>query len=108
MDYLLRHNLEDNKGWAYTGVGVLPQDKAMRDSLKEQVGCTAVWKFLSACPPPPPPPPPSCSPEGISPADTRCLRRHRADEFACVKCAAGLHVHGDCSFGVRGVRFGIL
>jgi len=36
MDYLLRHNLEDNKSWAYTGIGVLPQDKSMRDALRAQ------------------------------------------------------------------------
>mmetsp|Transcript_2156 Transcript_2156/g.5470 ORF Transcript_2156/g.5470 Transcript_2156/m.5470 type:complete len:688 (+) Transcript_2156:191-2254(+) len=36
MDYLLRHNLEQNKGWGYMGIGVLPHDKAMRDALREQ------------------------------------------------------------------------
>lgn len=37
MDYLLRHNLEENHRWGYIGIGMLPQDKAMRDALREQV-----------------------------------------------------------------------
>lgn len=37
MDYLLRHNLPQNQKWGYIGIGVLPQDKFMRDALREQV-----------------------------------------------------------------------
>jgi len=36
MDYLLRHNIDQNRNWAYTGIGVLPNDRTMRDSLKSQ------------------------------------------------------------------------
>mmetsp|Transcript_27249 Transcript_27249/g.68608 ORF Transcript_27249/g.68608 Transcript_27249/m.68608 type:complete len:683 (+) Transcript_27249:203-2251(+) len=36
MDYLLRHNLPQNQKWGYIGIGVLPQDKFMRDALREQ------------------------------------------------------------------------
>jgi hypothetical protein len=46
MDYLMRHNLDQNSKWAYTGVGVLPQDKDMRDALKEQVDSSTGLKCV--------------------------------------------------------------